>query len=99
MNDVTLPYDDRVFRITPTMRLLAEIEDEIGALPVLAARFSTGTWRLADLVAVVQMMLQAAGRNVDYFILGDRILQDGVSAYLASARRLLAVIEPQEDTP
>lgn len=71
------------------MRLLLEIESELGPLAALLCRFHADDWRLADLVSLVHMLLDAAGIEEDYMALGDEMLQAGLPTYLAAAREFL----------
>jgi len=67
------------YAVRPDARLLLQIEDELGALPALAADFRAGLWRFADLVSLLHMLLQHAGKTLDYHALGNLVLQTGVA--------------------
>ena len=86
---VAIAFDNRVYRISPGMRLVCEIEDELGPLPLLHERLATDMFSLSELVALTQMLLQAAGRMVDYIELGDRMLQEGIAAHALAARKFI----------
>lgn len=85
----------KLYRVTPDARLVCAIEDELGALPVLAARFKSGAWRMTELVTMMQMFLQACGESVDFYALGDEMLASGLAAPLAATRRFLAPFDEE----
>lgn len=89
---IVLRFDNRDYKVTPDMALVADIEGELGGVENLLFRFENGFWKVADLVTLVHMMLQAAGRTVDYIELGDRMLKDGLPAYLPQAENILKAI-------
>ncbi len=90
--DVILLYGHKPLRIAPHIRLVCEIEDELGSAARLQRQFAAQEWRVCDLVSIVQMMLQAAGEAVDYKTLGNKILSDGVTPYLVTVRQFLGHI-------
>jgi hypothetical protein len=95
-----LRLDGQDYLLRADMRLIAEIEDELGALPVLSARFSTGLWRVTDLVTAVQIALQAQGATFDFYELGDLMLQEGIDACRdAVARLLCGITDCFKDSP
>ncbi len=87
-----LSFADRIYKVAPDMRLVADIESELGGVDNLLFRFNNGFWKVSDLVSLVHMMLQAAGKTVDYMDLGDKMIEDGLDGYLASVRTLLGKI-------
>ncbi len=89
MSNISLTYAERCFVIHPDMRLVAEIEGELGGVPALKQKFDTANWTVTELVALVQMLLQQAGKPVDFIELGDRMLVDGLVPYLKSVREFL----------
>ena len=80
-NKIVIPYLDRNFNLTPDMRLVIEIEQELGALAMLRQKFSACVWKVTDLVTLTQMMLQAAGTTVDYMELGNDMLKAGLAPF------------------
>lgn len=67
------------YTVTPDMRLLLQIEQELGALPQLAAGFHRQRWHFADLISLLHMLLQHSGKTLDYMTLGNLVLQAGVA--------------------
>jgi len=92
-------HGGKLYRLAPDARLAVAIEDELGALPVLAARFKGGAWRMAELVMMMQMFLQACGQSADFYALGDEILRGGLAAPLAAVRCFLAPFDEERTTP
>lgn len=90
MMDVEICYGERPYRVKADMRLIAEIEGELGGIPALKKRFSGSGWTVTELALLTQMLLQAAGRTVDFIELGDAMLKDGLAGYLGAAREFLA---------
>lgn len=86
---VPFRFENRVYVIRPDFRFVREIEEELGSLPALQEKFSRKDWRVSDLVTLAHMMLQAAGRTVDYVFLGDLMLKEGLDRYLPSVRSFL----------
>lgn len=89
---VPLHFRNHVYKIKPDMQLVADIESEMGGVENLLLCFSGGAWKVTDLVSVVHMMLQAAGKTTDYMALGDQMLEDGLDKYLPQAQKLLKSI-------
>jgi hypothetical protein len=89
---VVLRFGGRDYRIAPDMALVADIEGELGGVENLLFRLTNGFWKVSDLVTLIHMMLQAAGRTVDYAELGDLMLKEGLPAYLLQAEGLLKAI-------
>ncbi|TAL39645.1 MAG: hypothetical protein EPN97_02150 [Alphaproteobacteria bacterium] len=89
---ITIPYRNQNFALTPDMRLVIEIEQELGALAMLRQKFSACVWKVTDLVTLTQMMLQAAGTTVDYMELGNEMLKMGLKPFLAAVREMLEVV-------
>lgn len=81
-----------VYKVTPDFALICDIEDELGGIAGLAARFSKGEWKISELVTLIHMLLQAAGRTDDYKELGDAILSEGVESHVVSVSRFFSVI-------
>lgn len=75
--------------VAPDMRLVAEIEEELGGVPALLEKFILGGWAVAELVALVHMMLHAAGRTEDYRVLGDQMIAEGLAPYRLAAMAFL----------
>lgn len=96
MTPVALSFENRVYKIEPDIALVCDIEEEMGPVPLLQQKFSGPHWSVAELVSLVQMMLHAQGRTVDYRILGDRMLQEGLKNYLNAVRRLLSGVISRE---
>ncbi len=89
---IPLKLDNKVYAVRPTFALVREIEVELGGVADLRAQFAGDGWRVSDLVALIQMMLQAAGRTVDYAALGNALLNEGVAHYLAAAQVFLDMV-------
>jgi hypothetical protein len=71
------------------MRLVFEIESELGALAMLRQKFSCCAWKVTDLVTLVHMLLQAGGVSADYMALGDEMLRRDLKPFLKAARQFL----------
>lgn len=71
------------------IRLILDIEAELGALPLLAGKFRSGQWTVGELVALTQMMLQQSGETEDFIDLGNRMLQQGLGIYVARVVQFL----------
>ena len=89
---VPLRFENRVFVVAPDFALVREIEDELGSITALREDFARSDWHLCDLVTLVHMMLQAAGKTVDYIHLGNQMLEEGVMHYLAAAQVFLDLV-------
>lgn len=85
-NSLPLRYGNRLFLVRPDFLLVREVEDELGSLPALQEKFSHNRWCVADLVTLTQMLLQAVGQTVDYVLLGNTMLREGLQHYLAAAQ-------------
>lgn len=92
MSGAVVHLGGRAYRVAPDLRLVREIETELGSLPALAARLEEGRWVAGELVALVQMFLQSAGRTVDYARLGEQMIAEGLARHAAAARAVLGVI-------
>ena len=88
-NGVPLRWENRVYAVVPDIRLVEEVEGELGGIAELEERFLCNRWEVSELVTLVQMMLQAAGRTVDYAQLGNRMLTEGLGHYLPAASTFL----------
>lgn len=80
----------KLYRLAPDARFVCAVEDELGALPVLARRFGTGEWRVSEVVTLMQMFLQHCGETMDFFALGDAILEEGLEMPLSAIGRFLS---------
>jgi hypothetical protein len=92
INTLPLRFDSRVYTIVPNFTLIREIERELGGIAALKENFSRGSWLVTDLVALMQMLLQAAGKTVDYILLGNAMLKEGLLQYLAAAQVFLDMV-------
>lgn len=86
---IALHFRNHVYKVKPDMRLVADIESELGGIDNLLFRFSNGFWKVTDLVSIVHMMLAASGKTMDYMALGNQMLEDGLDKYLPQAQKLL----------
>src|ERR1700729_1769859 len=91
-NTIPLRFENRVFIVTPDFTLVREIENELGSISALREHFLRTGWLVSDLVALVQMLLQAAGKPVDYLLLGNAMLREGLMHYLAAAQVFLDMV-------
>ncbi len=92
MTAFEIEFDYRAYRVMPDMALVAEIKDELGGLAELKEKFSRNGWTVTELVALVQILLQRAGKTVDYIELGDKMLKESFAAYLGAVRSFLKQI-------
>jgi hypothetical protein len=81
-----------MYQFPPAMPLVREIEDELGAIPALAARLKNGTWRVSELVALTHMLSAAAGRIDDYDRLGEDMIREGLDGYRRAALAFLGKV-------
>jgi hypothetical protein len=90
----TIPFriSGRVFRVVPGIALVSGIEEELGGLAALAARFRDGAWRAGELVTLTHIILDAAGAAGDWRALGDTMVAGGLSAHAESALDFLCKI-------
>ena len=86
---VVLCFENQSYAILPDMRLICEIEDELGGIVSLVDRFTHQQWKVSELVALVHMMLAASGQTADYIALGNEMMKHGLESYLAAALRFL----------
>lgn len=93
-----ISFDGRIYRVRPTPGLVREIEEELGGIPALAEGFAGTGWTAGALVALVQMMLQAAGRTVDYDALLMHMLEAGLGVFALRAAGFLNLILDGETT-
>jgi hypothetical protein len=91
-NTVPVRYENRVFIITPDFSLVREIENELGSISALRENFLRSGWLVSDLVTLMQMLLQAVGKPVDYILLGNAMLREGLAHYLAAAQVFLDMV-------
>jgi hypothetical protein len=91
-NTIPLRFENRVFIVAPDFILVREIENELGSISALRENFSRNGWLVSDLVALMQMLLQAAGKAVDYILLGNAMLHEGLAHYLSAARVFLDLV-------
>lgn len=83
---MTIPFFNRLHPVALDMRMICDIERELGALPALGLRLEQETWTISELVALMQILLQAAGVNADFMELGDDMLKTGLGTYKSIAR-------------
>ena len=82
-------FEKRTYNIEPSFKIICEIEDELGAIPQLADKFLRDKWAITELVTLIHIILNAMGKNIDYIELGNKILNDGLDAYLKFATQFL----------
>lgn len=78
---VFIPFDKRLYAAKPEIFLIHEIEEELGSIPALVQKFDNNQWLIGDLVTLVHILLQSAGRTVDYRDLGNSLLTEGLHLY------------------
>ncbi|MBI1215670.1 MAG: hypothetical protein GC185_07620 [Alphaproteobacteria bacterium] len=88
-----VPYGKRFYRVKRDMRLLCEVEAELGGMAALQNRLRSECWTVTELVTLVQILLQAAGLTADFMQLGDEMLQRGLGHYLALAEKLAGITQ------
>lgn len=88
-------FDQRCYDLPLELSLYLDIEDELGSLDAFHRSLNHGGWQLGQLVSAVQILLQAAGRTVDFMELGNRMIAEGIGVYhRAVCEFLSAVIVP-----
>lgn len=95
---MALRFEERVYKISPKMSLICAIEDELGSIPALIGKFNRDDWLMSDLVSLTHIMLQQAGRSIDFMTLGDTMLHEGIGHYLAAIVPFLTSLLPKELT-
>lgn len=85
-------FEGRIYKVTPDINLVCEIESELGGIAQLLENFTDGSWRVSDLVTMTHMMLAAAGRETDYRTLGNKMISEGLESYRHMACRFLGGI-------
>jgi hypothetical protein len=91
-SSVPLRFENRLFIVKPEFTLVREIENELGSISALQENFSRNGWLVSDLVTLMQMLLQAAGKSVDFILLGNAMLREGLVQYLAAAQVFLDMV-------
>lgn len=86
---VSVVLGGKHYSIAPDMRLVCEIEEELGGIADLARRFREGMWEARELVSLTHMILHAAGSAADYGALGDRMVAEGLGPYADGVLRVL----------
>jgi hypothetical protein len=89
---VQIRFDHKIYTIAPEMGIIADIEDELSGVALLLQKFSHQEWKVSELVTVVQMLLQAAGQTVDYRLLGNQMIADGLGQYLSAVVAFLRLV-------
>lgn len=79
----------KISLLKPTFSLVSAIEQELGSLSRLRADLADGVWKACDLVCLTHILLAAAGETVDYRVLGERMIREGLAAYRAAAETFL----------
>lgn len=92
MHTFTLPIDKAAFEISPDMKLIIELEDELGSLPDFYARLLNNRWKLCELVSFYHIALSQHHATPDYLQLGDRLLSSDIHTYQQQALTLLGNI-------
>lgn len=90
--NITLAFDSHVLTIEPNIRLVSEIEDELGPLAELQSRFSQQKWKVAELVTLIHIILYQAGMLIDYQMLSHKMITDGLAQYLSVVLQLFKKI-------
>lgn len=86
------------YTVRPDTRLVLQIEQELGALPLLAENFHTARWHFSELVSLLHMLLQHSGKTLDYMTLGDLVLQNGITECHRTALRFFTLLNlPLQD--
>lgn len=86
---ISLQFKNNLYTIKLTMQLVGDIEYELGSIKNLQFRLLHDLWKISDVVSLTHMMLASAGKNIDYAVLGDSMLQDGMERYKAQALLVL----------
>jgi hypothetical protein len=89
---VQIRFDSKIYSIVPEITIIADIEDELFGVALLLHKFSHQEWKVSELVTVVQMLLQSAGQTVDYRLLGNWIIAEGLEPYLVAVIDFLGLV-------
>jgi hypothetical protein len=88
----TLNLGGRAVRVRGDFALVLAIEEELGAIPELAARLKAGRWRAGEVVALAHILMEADGTLADYARLGDEMIARGLAAQAAESALALNMI-------
>lgn len=89
---ISINFDGKAYYIEPKFEIVCEIEEELGASSELMSRFARDQWKVSELVTLVHIILQYAGRTVDYVDLGNSMIEAGLGSYINFANRFLRSI-------
>jgi len=86
---LALSFKDISYNIEPKFEVVCEIEEELGSAPELLARITSDEWSVSELVTFVHIILQYAGRSIDYMELGNSMIKEGLASYVNFANKFL----------
>jgi len=89
---IGLKFNNRIYKIEPDFKTICEIEDELGSLENLLKKILEHSLKISELVIIVHILLQSKGEVVDYLILGNAMLNDGLENYLSVIKEFLNII-------
>lgn len=89
---LTLTFEDRAYNIEPNFEVVCEIEEELGSTFELLGKFSRDEWYVSELVTLIHILIQSAGRTVDYVELGNSMMKDDLGNYVSFANKFLRAV-------
>lgn len=90
---VEIDWKGKTYKVTPTMRLLNAIEQDI-SLSRLAQRLASGDMPLSHIATVVAAFLESAGANVSADDLYGAMLGEDAAAMGGVAEAILGAVFP-----
>jgi Phage tail tube protein, GTA-gp10 len=92
MREAVITHDGRMYKIAPAARTVFEIEEALGGICALAARLDRGDWTAGELVTLQHILLQCAGRDVDYMVLAEAMIARGLKKHVDEALGVLRAV-------
>lgn len=89
---IAINFDSKAYYVEPKFEIIREIEEELGSTSDLLARFAKDQWKVSELVTVMHIVLNYAGKTIDYVELGNSMIREGLGNYLLFVNRFLKSI-------
>ena len=78
---IAIPFQNKVYHITPSIMTALEIEDTIGSLNIFYTDLENNTWTVNDLVSAVHILISTQNADIDFVTLGQDMLARGLNTY------------------
>jgi|AntRauTorcE11897_2_1112592.scaffolds.fasta_scaffold01057_15 hypothetical protein len=89
--EVIFTIDSRRYRIAVDFNILLQIEAELGSLNTALERLKTGDWTLTELVQMLHIMISTVDDQLDFSVLGQKIVNAGAGHFIAPLTRFLTL--------